>query len=149
MTEQPPEILIGRDRDGVRVRILGRMHPGAEDYDDGNWLVTPVQIRVGGFSGEIGADLRADEFKRFRQELERVYATLSGSAALASMDGWLSLNVSCLANGSLKVEGTASDRPGLGNSLEFKIPDMDQSFLPPLIDSLRDCERAYPVLGER
>ncbi len=44
MTE-PVEVVIGRsDSDCVAIKVLGRMHPGADDYWDGNWLAMPLTL---------------------------------------------------------------------------------------------------------
>ncbi len=123
------------------------MHPGADDYWDGNWLTTPVVVRAGGFSGAVDADLRADEFRRFRQAVETMYSSLEGKATLASLDGWIAVDVECQANGALDVRGFVNDNSGTGNELEFALRGLDQSDLPTLIAALRECEAAFPVLG--
>ena len=133
--------------DHVAVRVIGRERNASGDYWDGNWLVTPISIKAGRFRGELPADLRAEEFVRFRRELQEVYSSLAGEAVLASLDGWISLTVRCEPNGSLNVSGTANDRPGTGNKLEFEIEGLDQSHLPPIIDGLLEVEAAFPVIG--
>src|SRR6185312_10105510 len=52
--------------DHVIVGVVGRMHPGSQDYWDGNWLITPIRLQVGGFTGTVAAGLRAEELRRFR-----------------------------------------------------------------------------------
>ena len=129
------------------VTVVGRMHPEAQDYGDGNWLTTPTRLHVGGFSGTLAAGLRVEELGRFWEELEGIYADLTGMAVLASIEGWLTLRVICRNTGSLEVTGVACDQPGTGNRLEFAVEGMDQTYLPPLIEALRQCEQHYPVLG--
>lgn len=129
------------------VSVVGRMHPGAQDYWDGNWLITPIRLHIDGFSGTLAAGLRVEELGRFREELEGVYANVAGMAVLASLEGWLTLRVICRSTGSLEVTGVACDQPGTGNRLEFAVEGMDQTYLPPLIEALRQCEQHYPVLG--
>jgi hypothetical protein len=144
MTE-PLHIVVGRrDSDHVPIEVQGRMHPGADDYWDGNWLTTPLAVRAGAFSGVVGADLRTDEFRRFREELQTIYSSLKGTATLASLDGWIALTAECQPNGGLVVSGVVNDQPGIGNELEFSLPGLDQSDLPPLIDALCACEAAFP-----
>ncbi|MEY2452271.1 MAG: hypothetical protein QOD92_1845 [Acidimicrobiaceae bacterium] len=142
-----PKFVVGSlASDHVIVRVLGRERE-ATDYWDGNWLITPITINAGRFRGEVPADLRSEELRRFRSELQEVHSSLSGEAVLASLDGWISLVVKCEWNGSLTVTRTANDRPGTGSELEFKIEGMDQSHLPELIAPLLAVEAAFPVIG--
>jgi len=143
-----PCIVVGRDSgDHVAIHVLGRMHTGADDFWDGNWLVTPVEIAVGDFSGEIGAALRAEEFRAFRQGLQKLSAAMSGQAELASMEEWLTLSVAVEPSGRLSVRGRARDRLVGGNALSFRIDDLDQSDLPAIIDALEEVEVFFPVVG--
>ena len=61
----------GHERERILLNVLGRSHPDATDYWDGNWLRTSIEARVGGFTAAFGADLRTDEFERFRSALQR------------------------------------------------------------------------------
>jgi hypothetical protein len=141
-------VVIGHaEGDRVVLAVVGRMHPEAQDYWDGNWLITPIRLHVGGFSGTLAAGLRGEELARFREELEGVYANVAGMATLTSIEDWLTLRVNCRRTGSLEVTGEACDQPGTGNRLEFAVEGMDQTYLPPLIEALRQCEQHYPVLG--
>jgi len=143
-----PTLMIGRPSgDRVEIQVLGRLHGGVDDFWDGNWLVSPVNIVVGGFTGEVGASLRADEFESFRAAVERLDATLQGEASLESMEGWLSLVLAVGSSGRLIVTGKAIDRLGGGNHLSFTIGDLDQSDLPGIIDALDEIETFFPVVG--
>lgn len=145
MSEMVEVLIGGAESDHVRIRVVGREIPSATDYWDGNWLVTPIELRVGRFSGTLPADLRAEELRRFRSELEAAYERLDGEAVLASLDGWITLTVQCERNGSLRIAGVANDHPGVGNELEFHLEDLDQSHLPPIIEALKVVEEHYPV----
>lgn len=144
------EIQIGPARgDHASIAVLGRMHPQrVDDYWDGNWLVSPIEVVAGGFRAEVGAGLRADELVRFREELQRLQASLQGEAVLESMEGWLSLRIVATQLGGLQVSGRAVDQPGSGNSLSFTIGDLDQSHLPEIISALAQAELAFPVVGQ-
>jgi hypothetical protein len=126
---------------------LGRERPNDRDYWDGNWLVVDVLTKVGGFTGHAVANLRAEELQRFREALEAVYDAVSGTATFDTMEGWLSLTVTCEHTGKVTIVGEMTDRPGVGDRLHFSLPDIDQTFLPPLIEQLRSCEEAYSVVG--
>jgi hypothetical protein len=143
-----PEVIVG-DANGehVSIRVLGRLHPNSDDFWDGNWLATPIEVSVGKFRGTVGASLRADELRRFRDAVERLHATLEGEAVLESMEEWLTLRLTAAGSGRLQVQGTVLDRAGDGNRLTFKIDGLDQSYLPGIVDSLDDVDTFFPVLG--
>jgi hypothetical protein len=64
------EVIIGHpDGDHIVLRVLGRKHPSATDYYDGNWLDAEVTIVFKPWRGTFNADLRTVEFAHFRQEL--------------------------------------------------------------------------------
>jgi hypothetical protein len=141
------EVRIGSsEREGLTIHVLGRMHPAATDYWDGNWLLAPIDIAVGAYSGRVDAGLRVDELARFRTELEALYQTLDGDAHLSSIEGWVDMTASGDGLGHVTVAGSTRDRPGVGNQLFFRL-EVDQTFLPPIIEALLAVERALPVLG--
>jgi len=143
-----PEVVVGDPSgDHLSIRVLGRLHPGADDFWDGNWLATPIEATVGGFQGRVGASLRADELQAFRDALQGLHSALNGEAVLESMEKWLTLRVAATSRGRLEVQGTLLDRAGDGNQLIFKIEGLDQSFLPRIIDSLEEVNTFFPVLG--
>jgi hypothetical protein len=142
-----PEIVIGDTRhEHIRIRVLGRTHPGAQDSAEANWLVSPISIAVGGFTAEIPAALRSDELHRFREGLEQVQRSAAGTAVLKSIEAWISLAVVHEANGTLSVTGSADDQPGIGNTLRFAFDGLDAALLEPLVVSLRACEEQFPVV---
>lgn len=55
------------------------------------------------------------------------------------------LTVGSESGGRLKIDGVVNDHPGVGNELAFHLEGLDQSFLPPIIESLLEVEGAYPV----
>jgi len=144
-----PEIRIGDDRgDHVSIRVMGRMHPKADDYWDGNWLISPIEMAIGGFHGEVPAGLRMDELVRFREALETLHSSLQGEAVLDSMEGWIQLRVAVDRRGSVQVTGKALDQPGSANALTFTIDGLDQTHLPAVISALGAAEARFPVRGQ-
>jgi len=142
------QIVIGlHGNDRVIIKIEGRAHPGTTDYWDGNWMISPISVRVGGLTAEIAATLRMDEIHRFNEGLKYINQNLEGSAVLASMELWIDLTVRCEPNGHLSVAGDVTEDPGRGTHLEFEIDDLDQTMLPGWISALDDIEREFPVLG--
>ena len=141
-------VLAADDGAEVVIRVLGRKHPQAADSSDGNWLVSPITVRVGGFVGEIPAGLRAEELVRFREGLEHIAQTGAGTAVLHSIEEWLSLAVVLQPSGVLDVSGAADDQPGIGNTLRFTLPPIDSARLADWVEALRTCEVAYPPLAD-
>ena len=139
---------VGEPAQSVRIRVQGRKHPQAADSSDGNWLVSPITVRVGGFVAEIAAGLRAEELVRFREGLEHIAHYGSGTAVLHSIEEWLSLAVVLQPSGVLDVSGAADDQPGIGNTLRFSLPPIDSAHLDEWVEALRDCETAYPPLAD-
>jgi hypothetical protein len=131
----------------VTISVLGRTHGDTTDFWDGNWLISRIEVHVGGFAGRISAALRADEIRGFREDLERVYRELQGTARLKSMEEWLDLTMT-VTGGQFEVEGRMIDNPGVGNELRFEIGGLDQSHAPKLIAGLLALERDYPVIGQ-
>lgn len=132
---------------GLVLRPVGRAHPGAIDYWDGNWLLTEISVRVGAFRGTIRADLRTEELASFRSQLSAVYASLSGEARLVSMEEWIDLRVTGDGLGHFDVEATVRDQAGGGNALQFGL-ELDQTHIPEMLASLDRIALAFPVLGE-
>ncbi|MFN0029699.1 MAG: hypothetical protein ACKV2O_21300 [Acidimicrobiales bacterium] len=125
------ELRIGRERgDHLVLRVLGRQHPGANDYWDGNWLVTPAELVVGCLrASHPNMSLRADTLLWLRKGLGEMHQSLVGEVEISSM------------------EGTLVDDPAKRNVLSFEIPDLDQTNLAPMIAALDEMLAAYPVLG--
>jgi hypothetical protein len=146
--DEPLAITLGPDEaERVTLKVLRRERPNDDAYWDGNWLVVEVHVRVGGFVGHVQANLRAEDFQKFRAELQTAYQNFGGVATFETMEHWLTLTLTCEKTGRVMIEGEATDLPGMGNRLRFHLPDIDQTFLPGLIDQLASCERAYPVVG--
>jgi hypothetical protein len=110
-------------------------------------LATPIDVAVGGFRGSVGASLRTDELLRFRETVEALHASLDGEALLESMEDWLKLKVVTGRSGTLVITGTLVDGLGHGNSLNFRIDGLDQSYLPVVIEALQEVETFFPVVG--
>ncbi|EIV94592.1 hypothetical protein FraQA3DRAFT_4354 [Frankia sp. QA3] len=148
MEDDRSEIVIGRrGSDHVLIQVLGRMHPGAADYWDGNWLTSPITARLRGFTVDLAAALRTDELRSFRKQLQRIHRKVRGRAELVSMEEWINLGMRCERNGHLVVGGELSEDSMARNTLRFSLPGLDQTDLPPLIDALLLVEQRFPVIG--
>jgi hypothetical protein len=133
--------------DYLAIHVLGRSHPDCTDYWDGNWLRAEVDVVVGGFRGRVTGDLRSDELAQFHEELSRLHESLRGSAELATMENWLSIDVVGDGRGHMTFECEVRDAPGYGNTLRCEF-GYDQTFIPPILAQLGKALLQYPVIGE-
>lgn len=142
------ELLIGsRDAEHVALKVLRRERANDTDFWDGNWVITLISLRVGGFSGRVTANLRMDPFHRLNEGLKFIRDNLFGTAVLESMEDWISLEIKCDSTGGLSVSGELGDEAAVGNRLSFELPDKDQSYLGQWISELDAMEHEYPVVG--
>ena len=142
-----PHLHIGHSNaEYIHIAFTGRSHPDATDYWDGNWLASDVTIHAGGFHARLQGDLRAEEFASFQTQLSTLYATLSGTATFDTMENWLSLILTADHQAHITAQCLAKDDPGIGNTLTFSL-DLDQSFLPAILQQLAEITTLYPVLG--
>jgi hypothetical protein len=142
-----PLVLKTHDGDHLTIEVLARMHPDNRDYWDGNWMVSPVTLRIGGFAGRIEAGLRMDELVGLREGLEKLLQRRDGTAELESMEEWLSLQVSFEPELGLTARGQAVAHPATGTKLVFRLEALNQSDLRVWIDRLRAIEAEFPLLN--
>jgi hypothetical protein len=82
----------------------------------------------------------------FRAALERLYETLDGDATFRpDWEGSLVLLLHGDGLGHVSVKAEACPNPGTGPWLRFELPDVDQTYLPPMIDALRELEVQFPA----
>jgi hypothetical protein len=135
------------EADHLSIVVLGRSHPDAADFWDGNWIRSALEVRAGGFTGHVVAQLRAEEIGRFTEGLQSLNDNLAGSAVLQSMEDWITLSITCHPNGALDVSGELTDAPGTGNRLEFELNGFDQTHLPSWLSQLTAINESFPPLG--
>jgi hypothetical protein len=147
------EVIIGHpDGDHIVLRVLRRKHPFATDYDDGNWVDVEVSITVRPWRGAFNADLRTEEFARFRKELAELMNGARQEAMFAPMEPWLEFTLELGSSGEVHLKGESGPE-GFGRifnetRLEFEAPDfMDQASLPSVTQQLEAIEREFPVIG--
>jgi hypothetical protein len=79
------------DGDFIDIEIVGREHPGAEDYWDGNWLSSRISVKGRGFRGSFDASLRVEDFIEMRDTVRACMADLRGTFVFETMEGQLSI----------------------------------------------------------
>jgi hypothetical protein len=133
--------------DFLTITLLGRSHPGATDYWDGNWVRAAVELSAGGFRGSVGGDLRSEELSQFHDQLVRLQQSLRGIAEFETMERWLSIRVTGDGKGHMEFRCNIRDRPGIGNTLDCTLAT-DQTFTRSTVTELGVAVRAFPVIGK-
>jgi hypothetical protein len=128
------------------IALIGRSHPEACDYWDGNWVSASVELQAGGFHGSVGGHLRAEELAAFREQFAALQETLRGAAEFRTMEGWLSIRVKGDGRGHMECQCVVRDQPGIGNTLDFTLAT-DQTFTRLTVAALVDAVRAFPTVG--
>ena len=139
----PPSVRL----EALQLWVHGRHFPEAQDQWDGNWLNVTVHCGQSGASvWATGAILDTIGLLRFRDELERLYQTLSGEAVLESHEPNVVVRVtSGDRTGHLRVRTDITpDHLAQRHWFEFEI---DQSYLPEAVAQLTSLLAAFPVRG--
>jgi hypothetical protein len=129
--------------DSVVIRVR---RPSAEpaDADDANWLSAEIEIAVSAFTGKYPANLRREDFVRFKELLAAMPETVSGKAVFATMEGQLRLEIEMTRRGTATVSGeaVAQDAPRVALGFSF---ESDQSYLQETLAAVRSAVQSFPV----
>ena len=94
MSEDTPDLSIGP----FRLWVLGREFPDAQDIWDGNWLNVIADCELNRARVEIeGPYLHLSELETWRDELEEIDRTLSGTASVGHIEPNLRVVVQALS----------------------------------------------------
>jgi hypothetical protein len=94
MSEDTPDLSIGP----FRLWVLGREFPDAQDFWDGNWLNVIADCELNRARVEIeGPYLHLSELETWRDELEEIDRTLSGTASVGHIEPNLRVVVQALS----------------------------------------------------
>ena len=130
----------------LTIAVVGRSHPEASDYWDGNWVLASVEVQAGRFRGSVGGHLRAEEMADFHRQLAQLQESLRGTAEFTTMEDWLSIRATGDGRGHIEFRCMVRDQPGIGNTLEFVLAT-DQTFTRSTVAELAAVVQAFPVVG--
>jgi hypothetical protein len=139
------EIRFGNGPDYLKLQVLGRVKPDAQDYWDANWLRCIAEASAGTFHGRIDWQLRNEDLVRFLHRLERLDSR-AGEALLDTGDGWLDVRVIRDQLGHIEARCQLVDNPAGGNTLEFRLR-LDEAAHAAIISQLRKVIERFPVVG--
>ena len=100
------------------IKVIGRQHPDATDYWDGNWIGSIINIEIPGYSVKFPANLRTDELLSFMEELKNLDETLKEKASLKSMEDFIMLEGEVDLTGKVMWTGETCYPLGTGAILE-------------------------------
>lgn len=133
---------------GFQLWIHGRQFPDATDRDDGNWLI--VTAHCGSCGASVwaqGAILMTTDIQFFGEACSRLLSGETATAALDPLEPELRITIdSADRRGHLRarVEMTPNNLTQF-HWMEF---DIDQTYLPGIIDACRRIVVEYPIRGE-
>lgn len=142
------ECRIGSASDFVSTAVRGYERPDETDFDDANWLVCQISVRVGPFAGAFQATLQTFDFIRFARDVEQLDRAVVGSAAFKCAEEWVDLELSADKNGRVHVAGRVRADTGTRVRVSFEY-DTDQTFMRQLLHDLRLICTAFPERGRR
>jgi hypothetical protein len=128
------------------------VNPNANDYWDGNWVESEIELDIRPWRATYKANLRTEEFSRFHDQVREMYDGARKEATFEPMEPWLSLALELDTLGHIAIKGDAGPE-GFGKifgqvRLNFHLTgDMDQTDLPPLIAKLDELAREFPTKG--
>jgi hypothetical protein len=119
----------------------------ADDYWDGNWLQVTVHCAAPGARVWVtGPILHVPEIAHFLRGIEALHASLQGEATLPCMEPELAVTLTAEGLGHITmVVAITPDHLAQAHRFTFHL---DQSYLPPVMDSCRTILRQYPVKGQ-
>jgi hypothetical protein len=132
---------------GLSVWVDGREFPDSSEYYDGNWLKVEAQVEVSGAKVRCaGPILMTSDLQRFRDKLIDVNATLAGEATLSSYEPNLKVTLKIMSLGH--VEAEVEITPDHLNQFHRFSFELDQSYLPNVIQSCEAILAHYPIVGK-
>ena len=136
-------LLVG-DFGKIEINILSRST--SDDYWDGNWLYSNIEINIGFFTANYNCNLRTDEFSLFNEKLEQLLTGNTNESQFSSMEEGLLLNFKKELSGSFVLKGEAKSNENYKTSLIFEI-GTDYTQMEQLRISIYNLLQKYPVVG--
>jgi hypothetical protein len=140
----PPALKIA----GFQLWIQGRQFPDSQDYWDGNWL--NVVAHCGGNGASVwasGAIIMVSDLAAWMAECDLLYQGTQSEAVLRPLEPNLLATLRTLDRMGhilLRVEITPDHMTQM-HRMDFEI---DQSYLPPLIEQCNAIVEEYPIRGQ-
>jgi hypothetical protein len=107
---------------------------------NGDDFILEARVWVDHFTARAGCNVTLDELEEWGASLQGLYESLRGDATL-SQPG-VHVEISGDGSGHITVKGQADSHSGWGHGeravLQFTLPPLDQTYLPPVIAALAE-----------
>jgi hypothetical protein len=135
-----PDIKVGR----LCIRVHGRQFPESQDFWDSNWLSVTAEYKgLGSRVTAHGAFIHLGELSGFLGQLETLNDVLKGEAVLGCMEPNLRVEMHAKSLGHIEVKTTLT--PDHMTESHGFTEQIDQTFLPGILEGLRLVMSRYPV----
>jgi len=132
--------------DGLRIWIHGRQFPNARNHQDGNWLNITAVFRCD--NAEVwtaGNIIELLDLESWLKDAEIMNKELFGEANLECTEPELNVKLSINKLGQLKM--IVNITPDVVNQKHYFQVVLDQTYLSPLITSIRTVLNKYPIFS--
>ena len=128
----------------IEVEILDRLHPESIGSWEGDWVKASIAIEIPGYSAAFPAELRLEELRGFREQIESMNESLDGEASWVSIDHIIETKATMDFQGGIYWETVTRYPVGSETALCFTF-SADQSYLAPLIRQLDEVLEEFPL----
>ena len=129
----------------IEIKILERLYPESIGSWEGDWVKAAIKVEIPGYSADFFADMRAEEFQDFRDQLNTMNQKLEGTASLISIENAIEAKAVMDSFGGIYWEVSTRYPISTGAVLAFEFGS-DQSYLNQLIKELDEVLAEFPVL---
>lgn len=105
---------IGTDEYKISILFVGRTHPNANDFWDGNWLTCQIKIEIQGFIANFTANMRNNELEELSNSLAKLYNELKGIVEFRPLEPFIQFNFRIDKSGKIRVKCEAQYPLGVG-----------------------------------
>ena len=135
---------INNETSEVQINILRASNPESEDYWDSNWLDAEIRIKVEGFSGNYGTNLRTDDLQRFYNDFLASTKAAINEIEFTTMEEGLYLHFERQLTGTIVCRGLGNGNSG--NSLTFQF-SIDLITYENFMHEVKNAMDLFPVVG--
>jgi hypothetical protein len=140
------EFILGKkSSDYLQILVDKYSYPNSNDFWDGNWMDTKINIKAGAFIGSFVAQIRNVDFLDFNKGLGNLYNKLDGFANFNCLEDFLEIKIKGDGLGHFSADCIANDKQTIsGNKLEFSL-EFDQTEIISLTNMIDKILDKFPI----
>lgn len=100
-----------------------------------------------GFKANCLLSIRSEEVKNFLIDTRALYESLKGEAKFLTMEEGVEINLKAGRGGLIELKSRIQYPIGCGETLKFNF-EIDQTYLPSVIQQIEEVVSRFPVLGK-